>query len=81
MWDLAGSGHDYTARSAATAEALSNGVDAIYQGALLLEDGQGLPDFLVRANLLGARHPQDQRGERGRISTSGLTTLMGDPAA
>lgn len=48
--------HDYVTRAAATADALSNGVDVVYQGALIREDKLGLPDFLVRADLLGRSH-------------------------
>src|SRR5690625_4378263 len=36
----------------ATAAAIRRGVDVIYQGTLLVEDQLGLPDFLVRADLL-----------------------------
>lgn len=38
----------------ATAAAMRRGADVIYQGTLLVDDRLGLPDFLVRADLLGS---------------------------
>ena len=38
----------------ATAAAISDGAEVIYQGTLLVDDRLGLPDFLIRADLLGA---------------------------
>ena len=51
--DLSGAGTDFLARAEATQEALGNGVDVVYQGALFRDERLGLPDFLVRADLLG----------------------------
>lgn len=44
---------DFAARSAATEEALRRGVDVVYQATLLWDERVGLPDFLIRADLLG----------------------------
>jgi predicted RecB family nuclease len=38
----------------ATAAAIRSGAKVIYQGTLLVDDRVGLPDFLIRADLLGA---------------------------
>ena len=38
----------------ATAAAMHRGADVIYQGTLLVDDRLGLPDFLIRADLLGS---------------------------
>ena len=38
----------------ATAAAMRRGADVIYQGTLLVDDRLGLPDFLIRADLLGS---------------------------
>lgn len=47
-------GPDFALRSKKTADALGAGdADVIYQGALLVDDRLGLPDFLIRAELLG----------------------------
>ncbi len=46
-------GTDFHARAEATKAALDSGVDVIYQGALLRDRRLGLPDFLIRADLLG----------------------------
>lgn len=38
----------------ATAAAMRRGAEVIYQGTLLVDDRLGLPDFLIRADLLGS---------------------------
>jgi uncharacterized protein len=38
--------------ASATTSAIQDGVDVIYQGTLLVDDRFGLPDFLIRADLL-----------------------------
>jgi uncharacterized protein len=53
--DLSELRHDLEARAAATEDCLRRGVDVVYQGALLRRDRVGVPDFLVRAELLGGR--------------------------
>lgn len=45
---------DRKRESEATAAAIRHGADVIYQGTLLVDDRLGLPDFLVRADLLGS---------------------------
>lgn len=45
---------DRKREAAATAEAVRLGVEVIYQGTLLVKDRLGLPDFLVRGDLLGS---------------------------
>ena len=52
--DLTAGESDRTAAAAATAEAMRTGIDIIYQGTLLVSGHLGLPDFLVRADLLGS---------------------------
>lgn len=52
--DLSGAGTDFRARAEATQEALGRGAVVVYQGALLRDERLGLPDFLVRADLLGS---------------------------
>ena len=51
--DCSGPAHGIGARAAATLQALGGRVDVVYQGALQVGDRLGLPDFLVRADLLG----------------------------
>ncbi|OBK77575.1 TM0106 family RecB-like putative nuclease [Mycobacterium sp. 1274761.0] len=43
----------------ATAAAMRRGEDVIYQGTLLVDDRLGLPDFLIRADLLGSSMGSD----------------------
>ncbi len=45
---------DRTHGSDRTVDAMRRGVDVIYQGVLLVGDRLGLPDFLIRADLLGS---------------------------
>lgn len=45
--------YDFEGRATTTEEALRGGVDVMYHGVLLREDRLGLPDFLIRADLLG----------------------------
>jgi len=52
--NLAAGEGDRTEAAAATAAAMRDGIDVIYQGTLLVSDRLGLPDFLVRADLLGS---------------------------
>lgn len=42
------------AKADVTAEAMRRGVEVIYQGTLLVDDRLGIPDFLIRADLLGS---------------------------
>src|SRR5262245_30871095 len=51
--DLSESRDDAVARAVATEDLLRRGVHIVYQGALLRDDRVGIPDFLVRADLLG----------------------------
>jgi predicted RecB family nuclease len=51
--EVSAGGTDFDSRAAKTREALSKGVDIIFQGALLRDERLGLPDFLIRADLLG----------------------------
>jgi uncharacterized protein len=51
--DMSKGGIDFLDRASRTEASLSKGVDVIYQGALLRGRRLGLPDFLVRADLLG----------------------------
>jgi predicted RecB family nuclease len=44
---------DFEARAAATEAALHEGIDVVYQGTLLDGERLGLPDFLIRSDLLG----------------------------
>jgi uncharacterized protein len=52
--DHSNSGRDRRREADATAAAMRRGVDVIYQGTLLVDDRLGLPDFLIRADLLGS---------------------------
>lgn len=45
---------EWTTRATATVDAIREGVDGIYQGTLLVERRIGLPDFLIRSDLLGS---------------------------
>jgi uncharacterized protein len=47
----------------ATAAAMRRGADVIYQGTLLVDDHLGLPDFLIRADLLGSSLGPEPRYE------------------
>jgi uncharacterized protein len=51
--DLTAGESDRIAGAAATEKAMRTGIDIIYQGTLLVSGRLGLPDFLVRADLLG----------------------------
>ena len=52
VFDQRNSEGDRRREADATAAAMRRGVDVIYQGTLLVDDRLGLPDFLVRADLL-----------------------------
>lgn len=52
--DQGTSERDRKREAAATVAAMRRGVDVVYQGTLLVDDRLGLPDFLVRADLLGS---------------------------
>ncbi len=47
----------------ATTAAMRRGADVIYQGTLLVDDRLGLPDFLIRADLLGSTNEPRPRYE------------------
>lgn len=61
--DLRTASDDRREDAEATVEAMRAGVDLIYQGTLLVGDRMGLPDFLVRANLMDSREEDSLRYE------------------
>lgn len=50
--DVSDVGGEWEAKAESTARALKSGADVVYQGVLVQENRIGLPDFLVRADLL-----------------------------
>ena len=74
----------------ATTAAMRRGADVIYQGTLLVDDRLGLPDFLIRADLLGSTNGPKPRYEvvdaklarsakaRAVLQTTFYSELVGD---
>ena len=54
---------DWRREADATAAAMRRGADVIYQGTLLVDDHLGLPDFLIRADLLDSSLGPEPRYE------------------